>query len=346
MGAYTAAYGNSQQMGFNTPAWNQAAQNDQFIRQGIPGYGSYTLPTTPQQTLQQRVFAEHDKAKAAYNAEADGRYNQTVGLYQNLLNPPQVPATGQAHPGMPNTLGAVSDTLGIPQQYGGTGTASASGTALGISQNKFGAGDMAASSPLWGPQAAAMMSQHVRSGLGDSTFGQNQAILSNSMDLANLRQREIGNQFQFANAAYGQAQDQRNFGYNAYQDQQKRTDNLTGQLAGVIASKTPAPPPDITELAYKHGLGNTENSVGGSVAGGGYGGGSPVFANGGYGVPQQSWGYGGSFYSPQTQAKQGLNPTINPNVAYEMRQKQKLYDQRRPLPGSPNYRAASTAIEI
>ncbi len=319
MGIYTTAYGNSKPSGFDLNAWNSVANLDAHMANSRPeqnGSNPYAAlghqVTAPQQTLQQRIFAEHQKAQDAYNQEAEGRYSQATGLYGNLLNNPssyayQPSQRADALSGMVN-----GGMAGAQPQ--------------GINLNKWGAGNLQSDSPLWGPQAAAMTSDFTRRGLGDSTFGVNSAIVGNSTDLANIRNRELQNQFEFANL--GMRQDQTNYGMQ--QDAVNRRDKLTGGLVDLIASKTATPPPSREDIAYEYGQGSTDNMVAPAVAGGG--GGMPVYGSGSYGLGSYYGagsgygGYGQQAYAPPKQATGGR--TISPAVAAQMRYKQAQYDAR------------------
>lgn len=264
-------------------------------------------PTAPQQTLQDRIFAEYQKSRNAANAANEARYNELKSLYQNSLN--NYGTSGGFQPSA--NLGQLQNAIG--------GNAGGTGNALGIGLNKWGAGNLSADSPLWSPQAAAMVSDYTRRGLGDSTYGANATIVGNSMDLARLREQEINNQFQLANAQMNQDR----FNYGVQQDATNRRDRLTGDLAGVIERRTDQAPDDseLLRLAFQAGQGNQENMVSPYVAGGSYG---PVFANGGYAVPSQSWGTGGSYYAPQ-KPRSGPAPLSDYGKAQQAKQNQLAY---------------------
>lgn len=263
--------------------WNAAqgnAAHQQYVMSQKPGMMTpnpyMQRPQAPEQSLRDRVFSEYQKQVDKANAANESRYNEIKGLYQGLLSQPQ-----QEIPGMPGAGGA----SGFGGGGGSSGSFGPGAGGLGLSLNKWGAGNMDGNSPLWGPQAAAMNADAVRRGMADSTKGQNDRILGNSMDLARLYTTDAQLGMQANQQAYNQAADQRDYATNAYRYNQGRKDDLTKQMAGFIENRNDVVPSidPLLQFAQIEGQGNTSNMAMPMVTGGGGDGGGFGIGGSGYG---------------------------------------------------------------
>lgn len=299
--------------------WNAALANSahqQYVMSQKPGMMTQNpyiqRPQAPEQTLRDRVFSEYQKQLDKSNAANESRYNEIKGLYQGLLN-----QQSQEIPGMPAMPGAAGGSS-FGSGGGATGSFGPGAGGLGLSLNKWGAGNMDGNSPLWGPQAAAMNADAVRRGMADSTKGQNDRILGNSMDLARLYTTDAQLGMQANQQAYNQAADQRDYATNAYRYNQNRRDDLTKQMAGFIESRNDVPPSidPLLQFAQIEGQGNTDGMMMPQVQGGD---GSPGFV-----------GIGGSGYGGF--ANSVPMPFFSTQGGYAMpRWKQQIANRNNPL---------------
>lgn len=324
--------------GFNLAAAEANAANDQRnwaaanpLEAGQMANAAAATP--PQQTMRSRVFDAYDQQLAKYNQDARDRFGKAEAIYQGMLPQPALPGQGVQNNGLAAGGGTIQNGTYVAPEAPAFNVK----PQLGIGLNAWGAGQIGKDSPLYGPQAAAHLSDVSRRGLADSTAGTNGVVLGNSMDLANAYYRDMNLQAQLQQQQYNQAKDQRDFGYGQYRDQQQRTDQNTVRLADHYVNGMSATPPDanaIIQMAQLEGQGNTDNMIGFggyanpsvSPGGGGlYGMPGGAYGNmamtgvGPYGVPNQSYGMGG-FYSGG--GGNGVGRTIDPDVAQYMRDKQ------------------------
>lgn len=283
--------------------WNAAqgnAAHQQYVMSQKPGMMTANpyiqRPQVPEQTLRDRVFSEYQKQLDKANAANESRYNEIKGLYQGLLNQ-QTPQSAQ-------------DIPGITGGFGGGAAANANfgpgAGGLNLSLNKWGAGNMDGNSPLWGPQAAAMNADATRRGMADSTKGQNDRVLGNSMDLARLYTTDAQLGMQANQQAYNQAADQRDYATNAYRYNQNRRDDLTKQMANFIESRNDVQPSidPLLQFAQIEGQGNTDGMMMPQVQGGDGGGGFAGIGGSGYGgfansVPMPFFSTQGEYAMPR-----------------------------------------------
>jgi hypothetical protein len=206
--------------------------------------------------------------------------------------------------------GAANNLLGMAFDKSNQSEATANNAfnGMGISLNKWGAGSMTADSPAFSPQAAARRADDARNGLSGTTAGANGVVLGNSMDLANLYQRQFEN-----------AQSAKQLDANIMNSRVSAAGQLAGSSLGMYGDAVretnrvneagASTGPDYNQLmqvAELAGQGDTSNmyapAIGGGVPmmdGNAYGG----FANAGYNVPgglgtapTQNWGAGGSYW--------------------------------------------------
>jgi len=243
-----------------------------------------------------------------FQNKQDQSQNWNRGLFQSALN--NANAYQTASKGNYDRFSGAADSLlgmAFDKSNQSEATAKNAFNGMGVSLNKWGAGSMTADSPLYSPQAAAAQANNARNGLGGTTAGANGVVLGNSMDLANIYQRQFDNaqsakqlDANIMNSRVAAAGQLANSSLGLYGDASRETNRVTE--AGASTGPDYGQLLQIAELA---GQGDTSNmyapAIGGGAAmdGNAYGG----FANAGYNVPggfgtapTQNWGAGGSYW--------------------------------------------------
>jgi hypothetical protein len=183
-------------------------------------------------------------------------------------------------------------------RFGSASAQGAYGGGMGITQNQWGGGNMTANSPPYSPQASFVVADNARRGLGGTTAGQNQVVLSNSLALADKSMQDQRLQMDAQQQQYAQGADQQRFQESQNQFALQRGDNLTRDAINYYKERNSIPPDmsPLLQMAQMEGQGATDGMQ--QPQSGGWGGGGWMS---GYNVPQGAWGAMGAYYQPQQQ---------------------------------------------